>query len=323
MRILIVEDDRDLAAALDDALRFEGYATRVAYNGLEAVRMLAEQSIDIVLLDRDLPIMSGDAVMETIASNDIPVSVLMLTAAAQVRDRINGLELGADDYLIKPFAYPELLARIRALQRRAGKGDFSGTEFSHNGIVLDTVRHTVTRDGKPVNLSPKEYGVLLEIMKADGSYVNAEELFDTVWAGASATDLTDAIKTTVYSLRRKLGEGNGITSTRGKGYRLSWPHHTQQTPQQTQTQPRRRPRSPTRPRQRPPPKTPPAAMAIHTVAADSPGRRRSEAGSSPPYPSPPWRCWPPSSSRRTSSSHRRHGSRRTTSSCAPTRTPAN
>ena len=150
MRILIVEDDRDLAAALDDALRFEGYATRVAYNGLEAVRMLAEQSIDIVLLDRDLPIMSGDAVMETIASNDIPVSVLMLTAAAQVRDRINGLELGADDYLIKPFAYPELLARIRALQRRAGKGDFSGTEFSHNGIVLDTVRHTVTRDGKPV-----------------------------------------------------------------------------------------------------------------------------------------------------------------------------
>ena len=210
MRILIVEDDRDLAAALDDALRFEGYATRVAYNGLEAVRMLAEQSIDIVLLDRDLPIMSGDA-----------VSVLMLTAAAQVRDRINGLELGADDYLIKPFAYPELLARIRALQRRAGKGDFSGTEFSHNGIVLDTVRHTVTRDGKPVNLSPKEYGVLLEIMKADGSYVNAEELFDTVWAGASATDLTDAIKTTVYSLRRKLGEGNGITSTRGKGYRLS------------------------------------------------------------------------------------------------------
>lgn len=188
MRILIVEDDRDLAAALDDALRFEGYATRVAYNGLEAVRMLAEQSIDIVLLDRDLPIMSGDAVMETIASNDIPVSVLMLTAAAQVRDRINGLELGADDYLIKPFAYPELLARIRALQRRAGKGDFSGTEFSHNGIVLDTVRHTVTRDGKPVNLSPKEYGVLLEIMKADGSYVNAEELFDTVWAGASATD---------------------------------------------------------------------------------------------------------------------------------------
>lgn len=194
MRILIVEDDRDLAAALDDALRFEGYATRVAYNGLEAVRMLAEQSIDIVLLDRDLPIMSGDAVMETIASNDIPVSVLMLTAAAQVRDRINGLELGADDYLIKPFAYPELLARIRALQRRAGKGDFSGTEFSHNGIVLDTVRHTVTRDGKPVNLSPKEYGVLLEIMKADGSYVNAEELFDTVWAGASATDLTDAIK---------------------------------------------------------------------------------------------------------------------------------
>lgn len=122
MRILIVEDDRDLAAALDDALRFEGYATRVAYNGLEAVRMLAEQSIDIVLLDRDLPIMSGDAVMETIASNDIPVSVLMLTAAAQVRDRINGLELGADDYLIKPFpipSYSRAYGRCNAVPARA------------------------------------------------------------------------------------------------------------------------------------------------------------------------------------------------------------
>lgn len=122
MRILIVEDDRDLAAALDDALRFEGYATRVAYNGLEAVRMLAEQSIDIVLLDRDLPIMSGDAVMETIASNDIPVSVLMLTAAAQVRDRINGLELGADDYLIKrsPIpSYSRAYGRCNAVPARA------------------------------------------------------------------------------------------------------------------------------------------------------------------------------------------------------------
>ena len=124
MRILIVEDDRDLAAALDDALRFEGYATRVAYNGLEAVRMLAEQSIDIVLLDRDLPIMSGDAVMETIASNDIPVSVLMLTAAAQVRDRINGLELGADDYLPKPFhlaelSYSRAYGRCNAVPARA------------------------------------------------------------------------------------------------------------------------------------------------------------------------------------------------------------
>jgi two-component system OmpR family response regulator len=198
MRILIVEDDRDLAAALDDALRFEGYATRVAYNGLEAVRMLAEQSIDIVLLDRDLPIMSGDAVMETIASNDIPVSVLMLTAAAQVRDRINGLELGADDYLIKPFAYPELLARIRALQRRAGKGDFSGTEFSHNGIVLDTVRHTVTRDGKPVNLSPKEYGVLLEIMKA--SRVSASDILSGTGTGSGSEDFySPGIKYRAYS----------------------------------------------------------------------------------------------------------------------------
>ena len=221
MRILIVEDDRDLAAALDDALRFEGVCDprRIQRAGSGAH---ARRAIHRHRAARPRP---ADHVRRRGDGDDRlerhPRVRADAHAAAQVRDRINGLELGADDYLIKPFAYPELLARIRALQRRAGKGDFSGTEFSHNGIVLDTVRHTVTRDGKPVNLSPKEYGVLLEIMKADGSYVNAEELFDTVWAGASATDLTDAIKTTVYSLRRKLGEGNGITSTRGKGYRLS------------------------------------------------------------------------------------------------------
>ena len=220
-RILIVEDDTDLSAVLDDCLRHEGYATATADTGVKALNQLAQGAFDVMLLDRDLPVLSGDEVMRTVDRLRIPVRTLMLTAAGSVEDRVQGLDLGADDYLSKPFAYPELLARIRALQRRAGKGDFSGTEFSHNGIVLDTVRHTVTRDGKPVNLSPKEYGVLLEIMKADGSYVNAEELFDTVRAGASATDLTDAIKTTVYSLRRKLGEGNGITSTRGKGYRLS------------------------------------------------------------------------------------------------------
>ena len=218
--ILIVDDDVELVTLLVDYLQLEGFAPVAAHNGTEALELLSRQEFEIVVLDVMMPGMSGVEVLKRIREKS-QLPVLMLTAKGDPVDRIIGLELGADDYLIKPFAYPELLARIRALQRRTGKGDFSGTEFSHNGIVLDTVRHTVTRDGKPVNLSPKEYGVLLEIMKADGSYVNAEELFDTVWAGASATDLTDAIKTTVYSLRRKLGEGNGITSTRGKGYRLS------------------------------------------------------------------------------------------------------
>mgnify|MGYP003038175638 FL=1 len=120
MRILIVEDDRELAAALDDALRYEGYATSLATTGVEALKILAGTNVDIMLLDRDLPVLSGDAVMATVAANRIPVAVIMLTAAAEVSDRVSGLDLGADDYLTKPFAYPELLARIRALQRRSG-----------------------------------------------------------------------------------------------------------------------------------------------------------------------------------------------------------
>ena len=120
MRILIVEDDRELAAALDDALRYEGYATSLATTGVEALKILAGTNVDIMLLDRDLPVLSGDAVMATVAANRIPVAVIMLTAAAEVSDRVSGLDLGADDYLTKPFVYPELLARIRALQRRSG-----------------------------------------------------------------------------------------------------------------------------------------------------------------------------------------------------------
>ncbi len=222
MRVLVIEDNPDIAANLGDYLEDCGHTVDFAADGVTGLHLAVVHDFDAIVLDLNLPGMDGLEVCRKLrgdARKQTPV--LMLTARDSLENKLAGFDSGADDYLIKPFAYPELLARIRALQRRAGKGDFSGTEFSHNGIVLDTVRHTVTRDGKPVNLSPKEYGVLLEIMKADGSYVNAEELFDTVWAGASATDLTDAIKTTVYSLRRKLGEGNGITSTRGKGYRLS------------------------------------------------------------------------------------------------------
>lgn len=130
MRILIVEDDRELAAALDDALRYEGYATSLATTGVEALKILAGTNVDIMLLDRDLPVLSGDAVMATVAANRIPVAVIMLTAAAEVSDRVSGLDLGADDYLTKPFAYPELLARIRALQRRSGTSNATAAVLS-------------------------------------------------------------------------------------------------------------------------------------------------------------------------------------------------
>ncbi|MBW3078762.1 response regulator transcription factor [Bifidobacterium simiiventris] len=222
MRILIVEDDHELAAALDDALRYEGYATSLAATGTEALQALADQSIDIVLLDRDLPVLSGDAVMATIAANRIPVAVIILTAAAEVSDRVSGLDLGADDYLTKPFAYPELLARIRALQRRSGKSAATAAVFTRGDITLDTTRRLVFRDhGRTlVKLTPKEYGVLLELMRADGGYVNVPELYEAVWDDPTAAEPADVIKTTVYLLRRKLADRDAIVSTRGEGYRL-------------------------------------------------------------------------------------------------------
>lgn len=222
MRILIVEDDRELAVALDDALRYEGYATSLATTGTEALQALADQNIDIVLLDRDLPVLSGDAVMATIAANRIPVAVIMLTAAAEVSDRVSGLDLGADDYLIKPFAYPELLARIRALQRRAGTSNTTAAVLSRGDITIDTTRRLVFQDhGRTlVKLTPKEYGVLLELMRADGGYVNVPELYEAVWDDPTAAEPADVIKTTVYSLRRKIADRDAIVSTRGEGYRL-------------------------------------------------------------------------------------------------------
>lgn len=223
MRILIVEDDRELAAALDDALRYEGYATDVAMTGVEALKALADTDVDIVLLDRDLPVLSGDAVMATIAANRIPVAVIMLTAAADVSDRVSGLDLGADDYLTKPFAYPELLARIRALQRRAGKGAATAAVLTRGDLTLDTTRRLVFRDhGRTlVKLTPKEYGVLLELMRADGGYVSVDELHRSVWDADPDVEAADVVKTTMYSLRRKLENRDLIVSTRGEGYRLA------------------------------------------------------------------------------------------------------
>ncbi|TPF86324.1 transcriptional regulator [Bifidobacterium sp. UTCIF-37] len=223
MRILIVEDDRELAAALDDALRYEGYATDVAMTGVEALKALADTDIDIVLLDRDLPVLSGDAVMATIAANRIPVAVIMLTAATDVSDRVSGLDLGADDYLTKPFAYPELLARIRALQRRTGKSIATAAVLTRGDLTLDTMRRLVFRDhGRTlVKLTPKEYGVLLELMRADGGYVSVDELHRSVWDAGPDVEAADVVKTTMYSLRRKLEDRDLIVSARGEGYRLA------------------------------------------------------------------------------------------------------
>ncbi len=217
MRVLIVEDDDELAAALDDALRHEGYRTVVARTGTDALARLGGDPVDIVLLDRDLPVMSGDAVLEVIVAHRIPVKVLMLTAAAGVDDRVEGLDLGADDYLTKPFAYPELLARVRALRRRADAT--TPSVLTRGDLVVDTGRRLAQRGEALLRLTPKEYGVLEVLLTADGGFVTVAELLDEVWD--SGYDVQDnVVKTAVYSLRRKLGPPDVIVSEPRNGYRI-------------------------------------------------------------------------------------------------------
>jgi len=217
MRVLIVEDDVELAAALDDALRHEGYRTAVATSGTEALVKLGDDPVDIVLLDRDLPVLSGDAVLETIVAIRYPVKVLILTAASGINDRVEGLDLGADDYLTKPFAYPELLARIRALRRRADAS--TPTVLTHGDLTLDTGRRLAQRRDAVLRLTPKEYQVLEVLLAADGGFVTVAELLDDVW-GHPADVRDNVVKTAVYSLRKKLGAPDIIVSEPRNGYRI-------------------------------------------------------------------------------------------------------
>ena len=215
--ILIVEDDADLSSVLDDALIHEGYATATACTGIEALNLLAGRQFDVVLLDRDLPILSGDEVMNTITAQRIPVKTLMLTAAARIEERVQGLDLGADDYLAKPFAYPELLARIRALLRRGGSD--TPVMMTRGRLSVDTIRRLAYADNTPLTLAPREYALLEELLRADGGWVRTRELLEALWP-ADAWDQPDVVKTTIYSLRRKLPEPTLIDSAREHGYRI-------------------------------------------------------------------------------------------------------
>lgn len=217
MRLLIVEDERDLADALARGLRREGWAVDVVHDGRSALEYAAVSAYDVVLLDRDLPVVHGDAVCAELHARGAPARILMLTAAAAVEDRVVGLDLGADDYLAKPFDFGELKARLRALTRR-------GTEvrapvIERAGITLDPAQRTVTRDGREIALAPKEFAVLELLMRADGRVVSAEELLERAW-DEHADPFTNAVRVAMMTLRRRLGDPPVIETVVGAGYRI-------------------------------------------------------------------------------------------------------
>lgn len=214
----MVEDETLLADAIAEWLRREAFAVDVAYDGDAALERLGVNDYDIVVLDRDLPVVHGDDVCRAIVEAGGETRVLMLTAAAAVRERVAGLSLGADDYLTKPFALAELSARVHALARRTRPA--VPPKLSRAGIVVDPGRREVYRDGRFVALSRKEFAVLLELMRADGAVVSAEELLERAW-DEHIDPFTNVVRVTVMKLRRKLGEPQVIETVPGVGYQIS------------------------------------------------------------------------------------------------------
>lgn len=217
MRILVVEDERLLADAIAEWLRDDAHAVDLAYDGDAALERLGVNDYDVVVLDRDLPVVHGDDVCRAVVASDASARVLMLTAAAEVGDRVSGLSLGADDYLPKPFAFVELAARVQALGRRARPA--APPVLRRAGIILDPARRQVFRDDRYLLLSKKEFGVLAELLRADGAVVSAEHLLEKVW-DENADPFTSAVRLTVLKLRRKLGDPPVIETLPGEGYRI-------------------------------------------------------------------------------------------------------
>jgi DNA-binding response OmpR family regulator len=217
MRILVVEDEPLLAEAVAEWLRGDAHAVDVVHDGAAALERIGVHDYDVVVLDRDLPVVHGDEVCRQLTENDADVRVLMLTAAAEIDDRVGGLILGADDYLTKPFAFPELAARVLALGRRARPA--SRPVIEHAGIRLDLHRREVYRAGRYVPLSRKEFAVLAELLRADGAAVSAEQLLEKAW-DENADPFTNAVRITILKLRRKLGEPAVVMTEPGVGYRI-------------------------------------------------------------------------------------------------------
>ena len=217
MRVLVVEDFEVLAAAIGTGLRREGMAVDVALDGDDALEHLAVTRYDVVVLDRDLPGTHGDEVCRNLVAGQSGSRVLMLTAASTVKERVDGLGLGADDYLTKPFDFAELVARVRALARRSAVP--LPPVLEADDVTLDPSRRVAFRSGRRLDLSPKEFAVLECLLSPPGRVVSAEDLLERAWDEA-ADPFTTAVKTTIRRLRAKLGEPPLIHTVRESGYRI-------------------------------------------------------------------------------------------------------
>jgi DNA-binding response OmpR family regulator len=220
MRVLVVEDFEPMARAISTGLRREGMAVDAVFDGGAALGQLAATRYDVVVLDRDLPGVHGDEVCRQLAARRCPSRILMLTAAGSLTDRVEGLNLGADDYLAKPFDFPELTARVRALGRRTAEP--VPPVLTHGDIKLDPGNRTASRAGQRLELGAREFAVLEYLLARAGRMVSAEELLERVWDEA-ANPFTNTVKTTIGRLRAKLGDPPVIETVREGGYRIGIP----------------------------------------------------------------------------------------------------
>ena len=217
VRVLVVEDEQLLADTVAEGLRRLSMAVDVCYDGDAALERVGVHAYDVVVLDRDLPGIHGDDGCRAVVNGAGDTRVLMLTAATEVTDRVAGLGLGADDYLTKPFAFAELIARVEALGRRARPA--LPPLLERAGIVLDRPRHQASRDGRYLALSPKEFAVLEVLLRAEGVVVSPEDLLEKAW-DEHTDPFTNAVRVAVMTLRRKLGDPPVIETVPGAGYRL-------------------------------------------------------------------------------------------------------
>jgi DNA-binding response OmpR family regulator len=217
VRVLLADDERLLADTVADGLRRLAMAVDVCYDGEAAIERLGVNDYDVAVLDRDMPLRTGDEVCRWLVESGHGTRILILTAASGIRDRVDGLGLGADDYLVKPFAFAELAARIQALGRRPAARQ--APVLDQHGVVLDVPRHRAFREGRLLDLTPKEFAVLQVLMRAEGAVVSAEQLLEKAW-DEHADPFTNAVRVAVMTLRKKLGEPPLIMTVPRVGYRF-------------------------------------------------------------------------------------------------------